>query len=217
LIQAPAKAYDIQQHEVTWHEIEPWSKLNGPVIARPRSDGEEHPARGIHWKVAQSYCKSLGGDLPTEEQWEYAARGDEERPYPWGSQLILMSSTHVYRSGKVLSVVMSNPQDKTPGDAAHSIYDLLGNAREWTLDLYRSNATGVPAAWVTSRGRTFRALRGLPPNSEPPQQVPSVGAAFRAVLCATSAAGSCATNESEEREYQTALEFVGFRCVKVGR
>ncbi len=209
-ITSPRKRYEIQQHEVTRAELRPWlakrpfNDFDPSWLERP--DGaEETPVTNIPMEIARGYCKSAGGDLPTEEQWEYAARGPQLRFYPWGNQPIDLERTHVFRPGKALSRSMTNDQDRTPGDPDLALYDLLGNAQEWTRSLWRENEPGQDESWVRLGGRTYRAVRGLAPSSSPPEDLPVVGAAFRRVLCAT---GDCPDRAEEARET------VGFRCVR---
>ncbi len=217
-VTAPAYSFEIQQHEVTWGELEPWLRERdvqsvAPSDSLPEGRVERYPATAVPWATALDYCRSLGGALPTEEEWEYAARGAELRPYPWGSDTIDLARTHVFRAGPLLSPVMTNDQDATPGDRGRALYDLLGNAREWTASLYRldSPATSEEEAWTQEGGRTFRAVRGLPPNEEPPTGLPPVGLAHRIALCAT---GPCTMSPEEEEQYRSALSNMGFRCAR---
>lgn len=209
-IRPPLEPYSIQQHEVTWGELEP--RLGESAVLgerRPRwlpaepAARARFPATGVAWRVALRYCVSLGGTLPTEEQWEHAARGDA-RAYPWGGDPPDPDRTNIGPRAHPVEV-MTRDQDRTPGEPA--IWDLAGNAREWTLDPWRSSTTGRPEPWAsTDEGRTFRAVRGLPLIDaaawRPPDAAPL---AHRTPLCAT---GQCPDGTDDVR-----LE-VGFRCVR---
>ncbi len=61
------------------------SELNGSSSANyPRSDRENHPINYVNWATAQAFCVWDGGRLPTQVEWEFAARGMDGRPFPWG-------------------------------------------------------------------------------------------------------------------------------------
>jgi formylglycine-generating enzyme required for sulfatase activity len=100
---------------------------------------------------------------------------------------------------------MTAEQDRTPGPAGSALYDLMGNAQEWTLDLYRSDGDGSVEAWVQAEGRAFRAIRGLPLTADPPRRLPREGAASRNALCAS---GACPEGVDRARRS------VGFRCAR---
>jgi eukaryotic-like serine/threonine-protein kinase len=215
-VAGPSARYDIQQHEVTWGELEPWlaenpaQKFDKPAWV-PAADARlALPATGVPWESARQYCRSIGGQLPTEEEWEYAARGSALRPQPWGAQQIDLARTHAFagapakgkkRSAPTVVAVMTSDQDVTP----ESVYDLGGNALEWTADLFRESEPGLDESWVQEGGRTFRAIRGLPLELDPPAPLPAFGAAYRDALCAT---GDCPPATKD------ILQTVGFRCVR---
>ena len=160
-----------------------------------------------------SYCRHLGGALPTDEEWEYAARSSSLRLYPWGPQSIDLGRTHVFRSTPRLSRVMTNNQDMTPGTSAENIYDLLGNAREWTASLFRldNSATTEEEAWVQTPERTFRSIRGLPPNEDVPRSLEIYSVAHREAMCSS---GNCTSSARERGAYVEMMKSIGFRCAR---
>ena len=218
---APTAPFEVMQHEVTWDELDLWLLENaGRAFMRPsfavaaltdkamvgKRPGGNHPATGVPWEVAYAYCRALGGALPTEEQWEYAARGEEKRPYAWGSNLPDLMRVAAYQGkGATPGPVMSSDQDVTPAPAGESIFDLMGNAQEWTSDLWREGTPGQDETWVQDGATSFRAVRGLPLDQAPPSPMPAEGAAYRDALCAT---GPCVEGARD------AYKFVGFRCVR---
>ncbi|MCC6998582.1 MAG: protein kinase [Deltaproteobacteria bacterium] len=211
-VEAPRVDFSIHEHEVTWGELEPWlAEHPEAVVNRPAwvpaeaAQRARLPATGVSWTAAKAYCRFLGAVLPTEAEWEYAARGAARRPYPWGAEQLDLMRTHVYAGpGAQVEPVMTSDQDRTPGPY---IYDLLGNAQEWTSELWREDVPGQDESWVQAGGLTFRTVRGLPVATSllPNQAVPLEGAAYREPLCAT---GTCA------KETASILELVGFRCVQ---
>jgi formylglycine-generating enzyme required for sulfatase activity len=193
-MRSPTRAYEIQQHEVTWAEV------NANDVRRTM------PAVGLSWQEAHAFCVAAGGDLPTETQWEYAARGPQLRPFPWGDTPLPRPHVNAWQRGAaVLAEVMTNEADRTEGPAAGAIYDLIGNAREWTLDIWRADAADEDDAWATAVGRTYRAVRGLPVAAPADGTPPRVGAAFREPLCAE---GRCPADVA------AFLPMIGFRCAR---
>ena len=74
-------AFLMQQHEVTNEEYQRFDPAHSFPAGR-----ERYPTDKINWDRAKAYAEWLGGSLPTEAQWEYAARGSEGRTYPWGEE-----------------------------------------------------------------------------------------------------------------------------------
>ncbi len=95
--------------------------------------GEGWPALGVSWGDAQNFLRWAGKELPTEAEFEKAARGNDGFRSPWGNGRPVWGSP---RTPKTLVVVGAFVGDQSP----YGIYDLAGNAREWTADFYRANA-----------------------------------------------------------------------------
>ena len=122
----------------------------------------DRPVVGVTWFDAVAYCKWRGGRLPTEAEWEKAARGDESRePYPWNKGLD--GSRANYRDGNdgydnTLAPVGSYPE----GVSFYGAMDLVGNVWEWCADYYEPDAYKV-AGTVNPTGPetgVYRVLRG---------------------------------------------------------
>ncbi|WP_043628421.1 formylglycine-generating enzyme family protein [Nonomuraea candida] len=107
----------------------------------------DHPVIGVAWQDAADYCRWLGerlGDpgvrLPAEDEWERAARGDDDREFPWGDE---------YRTGLAnlvdLGIGTTTPVGSFPeGASPFGVLDMAGNADEWTSTLY-APYPGAPA------------------------------------------------------------------------
>jgi formylglycine-generating enzyme required for sulfatase activity len=104
---------------------------------------ERLPAVQVTWYGASLYCATRGKSLPTEDEWEAAARGREDRPFPWGRAPIRCGEVGVPRDGLVsmdascpaevaLAPVGQAAQDVTPD----GIHDLGGNAAEWVSAVF---------------------------------------------------------------------------------
>ncbi|MBI5760230.1 MAG: SUMF1/EgtB/PvdO family nonheme iron enzyme [Planctomycetales bacterium] len=126
-------AYYIDQAEVSNARFEKFRadvRDTKRVAAPVRSTGNpREPAMGIAWVDALAYAHWAGKELPTEAQWEKAARGASGFSYPWGNGRPVWQRA---RQPGQIDVAMSFPGDVSPFGA----FDLAGNAREWCADWY---------------------------------------------------------------------------------
>ncbi len=93
----------------------------------PPADEEDHPVNHIAWDAAATYCTWINKRLPTEAEWEVAARGSEGRLFPWGNNpnVVPLPQGGTYPTG-------SKPTNQSP----FGVFDIAGNVWEWVDDPY---------------------------------------------------------------------------------
>jgi formylglycine-generating enzyme required for sulfatase activity len=108
---------------------------------------DEHPVNCVTWAQADQYCKWAGKRLPTEEEWEYAARGPLARNFPWGNSVPpdpgTAPASSLVANWNTLDTV---PVGTYPGGATpEGALDLAGNLWEWIADLYCPTYDAAPS------------------------------------------------------------------------
>jgi eukaryotic-like serine/threonine-protein kinase len=162
-------AFWIDRTEVTNRQYQQCVQAGACDVSRyaDNSDynGADQPVVGVTWFNASDYCQWAGGRLPTEAEWEKAARGMDGRKYPWGNQTATCDyavmddgSGNGCGRGDAAWDVGSKPGGASPYEAL----DMAGNVWEWVADWYGSDYYDVsPANNPTGPGSgEYRVLRG---------------------------------------------------------
>ncbi len=146
--QTTVAGFWMQEHEVTNEEYRRFDAGHEFSIGQ-----ERHPVVNVTWREAMAYAASVGGSLPTEAQWEFAARGTESRKYPWGNSEPTCERAHYGDCDPRGTIqVMSRPDGVTP----EGIYDLAGNVWEWVMPVwFDPRSTPVNNASRRLRGGSF--------------------------------------------------------------
>jgi formylglycine-generating enzyme required for sulfatase activity len=131
-----------------------------PVDSLPRScdeDAPDHPRACVTWYEAEAYARWRGGALPTEAQWEYAARGPASQVYPWGN---VFDSTRCNVVGTRAAVAVGSYPSGVSWVGAH---DMAGNVMEWVRDWLDVGYYRLPGAGqdpVGPPGGTVKVEKG---------------------------------------------------------
>jgi formylglycine-generating enzyme required for sulfatase activity len=129
-----------------------------------QSDRGKHPINCVDWHQAQAYAKWAGGRLPTEAEWEYAARsGGRDWKYPWGNENATCERAVMYDGDLGCGRESTWPVCSKPrGNTTHGLCDMAGNVWEWVQDWYHDSYKGAPtdgSAWEKPTGSS-RVDRG---------------------------------------------------------
>ncbi len=117
------------------------------------AEREAHPINGVNWHNARNFCQDwVGGDLPSEAQWERAARGTDRRRFPWGDTPVpdcnrtnfdVNGTTAGQGCASVVTGPVTWPANEPvtgAGDSPAGMRNAVGNVFEWTLDCMRADA-----------------------------------------------------------------------------
>ncbi|MEO1235177.1 MAG: formylglycine-generating enzyme family protein [Planctomycetota bacterium] len=208
-----------------------WSWTNGASWRHPQGPGssiqgkDNHPVVHVAWEDAKAYADWAGKRLPTEAQWEYAAKGgNDDTRFAWGD---------TFRpDGNTLANTWDGtfPHDNTLDDGhalaapvkqfppnGYGLYDTAGNVWEWTADLYRDDRH---VALARMAARSPGGVVVNPPSPDLPSDAANPGARSYVIkggsfLCHVDYCESYRPSARRGTPFDTALQHTGFRCVVV--
>jgi formylglycine-generating enzyme required for sulfatase activity len=172
-----------------FHSPLDWKTMNQPTH-------QKYPVANVDWADAVAYCKWAGKRLPTEAEWEKAARGTDGRLYPWGNDPPTPLHANYGKTGSHNYEALAPVGTFENGKSPYGIYDMAGNVWEWVSDWYdtdyyknspQQNPEGPPTGG-------FKVIRGGAWN--------------------TSARNLRSSDRYWDPPSFRSLYFPGFRCVK---
>jgi formylglycine-generating enzyme required for sulfatase activity len=205
-----------------------WSYIGGADWRHPTGPGssvaglEQHPVVHVTFGDAEAFARWEGKDLPTEAEWEFAARGGlDGAPYAWGDDFLpgdrQMANTwqgefpwqHKCRDG----FERTSPVGAFPPNG-YGLYDLIGNVWEWTTDWYvpKHPAERIKACCIPRNPRGPEAHESYDPN-QPEIRIPRKVLKGGSHLCAPNYCRRYRPAARYPEPVDTSTSHVGFRCI----
>jgi formylglycine-generating enzyme required for sulfatase activity len=126
---------------------------------------QKHPVVYINWTNAKEYCKWVGRHLPSEAQWEKAARGIDQRSFPWGEGINCQFSRYDNCDEGTVTI-----NSFSTGQSAYGAFNMAGNVAEWVNDYYTEDYYSSKSSWLNPVGPNNginRVIRGGSWNTSP--------------------------------------------------
>ncbi len=148
----------MDRYEVTNAQF---SLYNGRASSNSYWDGAQQPREQVTWFEARDFCELRGTRLPTEAEWEYAARGPDSWVYPWGNTFVPSNAVYTGNAREQSASVGSHPGN----DSWVGAYDMAGNVWEWISTVYDESRFRYPYTTLDGRENnedsvSERGLRG---------------------------------------------------------
>ncbi|MFN3786104.1 MAG: formylglycine-generating enzyme family protein [Thiothrix sp.] len=163
-------AFELGKYPVTFAEYDAFcAAIHSPLPDDSGWGRGNRPVININWEEAQAYCAWLSEltgcqyRLPSEAEWEYAARANSPYAYPWGMNAKPVHANHYFFHGKTTPVTLFPANE-------FGLHDMCGNVWEWVQDCWHDTYAGAPSsakAWEDGGNPYERVLRGGSWNDRP--------------------------------------------------
>jgi len=184
---------------------------------------EDHPVVHVAYEDAEAYARWAGKDLPTEAQWEFAARGGlEGREFVWGDELapggVHLANTwqgpFPWRNFAADGFERTAPVASYPPNG-YGLYDMAGNVWQWTTDWWSARHAADPAkACCAPTDPRGPAMEGSYDPAQPRIRIPRKVVKGGSFLCAPSYCRRYRPAARHAQMVDTGMSHIGFRCIR---
>ncbi|MGB6984763.1 MAG: formylglycine-generating enzyme family protein [Candidatus Aquilonibacter sp.] len=201
-----------------WWEWTPGALWRRPLGPDSSLDGlEDHPVVHVAFEDAQAYADWANKSLPTEAEWEYAARGGlEQKHFTWGDEIApggkIMANTwqgeFPWQNLELDGFARTSPVGAFPPNA-YGLYDMAGNVWEWTTDWYTTLPGTIRSKPCCGGGSVEESYDPNQPNIRIPRKVVKGGSH----LCAPNYCLRFRPAARSPQMIDTSMSHLGFRCI----